>query len=112
MVNRSKQKGTTAESAVVAALIAQGWPHCERRALNGVHDRGDVAGIPGVMVEVKNAKTYNVAGWLKEVEVEKAHARADIGVCWFKRPGTTDPLRWGVLMTGEQFIQLLKAAGY
>lgn len=111
-MNRSKAKGTAGESAVVEALKAAGWPHAERRALSGTQDRGDVAGMAGVCIEVKNERTYDISGWLKEVEVEKANARAAIGACWFKRPGKGDPMDWGVVMTGAQFVDLLRAAGY
>lgn len=112
MVNRSKAKGTSAESAIAAALIAAGWPHAERRALQGNQDKGDIAGVPGVMIEAKATATYDIQGWLREVTTEKANAGADIGACWFKLRGKTDPLQWAVVMTGEQFADLLKRAGY
>jgi hypothetical protein len=56
MANRPKQKGTAAETAIVNALIEEGWVHAERRTLSGAADKGDVKlgdGIP-VMVEAKN----------------------------------------------------------
>lgn len=111
-MNPSKRKGTAGEVAIVATLVEQGWPHAERRALNGAHDKGDVSGIPGVMIEAKAEKSYDIAGWLKEVAAEKANAGADVGACWFKLRGKTDPMQWGVLMTGAQFVALLRAAGY
>lgn len=112
MTNRSKAKGTAAESAIVATLIEQGWPHAERRALHGTQDKGDVAGVIGVCIEAKAEKSYDISGWLKEVAVEKANARADVGACWFKLRGKTDPMQWAVVMTGAQFLDLLKEAGY
>lgn len=111
-MNPSKRKGTGAETAIVAALIEQGWPHAERRALHGNLDRGDVAGVARVMIEAKAEKSYDIAGWLREVATEQANAGAEVGACWFKLRGKTDPRAWGVLMTGAQFMTLLKAAGY
>lgn len=111
-MNRSKAKGTAGETAIVATLIEEGWPHAERRALKGNLDRGDVAGLPGVMIEAKAEKSYDISGWLKEVAVEKANDNAAVGACWFKIRGKTDPRQWGVVMTGAQFVELLKAAGY
>jgi hypothetical protein len=112
MVNRSKAKGTSAESAVVAALVDAGWIHAERRALAGTSDRGDIAGVIGVCIEVKNCGTVTIPAWLREVEVEKRNAGAEVGVCWHKVRGKGDALDWAVTMTGAQFVQLLKAAGY
>lgn len=111
-MNRSKAKGTAAESAVAATLVDAGWKHAERRALAGALDRGDIAGVPGVMIEVKNEREYTVPGWLREVEAEKANDGAEIGVCWFKLRTRTDPRDWAVVMTGQQFIDILKLLGY
>jgi hypothetical protein len=114
MANRPKQKGTAAETAIVNALIEEGWAHAERRTLAGAADKGDVKlgdGIP-VMVEAKNCSTVSLPAWLREVAAEKANAKADIGVVWFKLRGTTDPRKWAVAMTGEQFLEILRALGY
>lgn len=114
MVNPSKAKGTAAESQVVHYLKAAGWYHAERRALHGNVDKGDVAGIPGCVVEIKDHKvsSLNFGAYVDEANLEKANAKADVGVAWVKRRGKTDPGRWIVAMDGEQFVALLKAAGY
>ena len=67
----ARGKGTHAETQVVNYLIDHGWPHAERRALNGSRDRGDVAGIPGVVVEVKNAARQCLAEWIDEAVLEE-----------------------------------------
>lgn len=110
-MNRSKSKGTAWESAVVAYLKPL-WPHVERRALNGNADRGDVAGIPAVVIEAKNCKTQTFGAWLDEAEVEKANDGAVVGVVWAKRRGKTDPGAGFVVMSGAQFVALLREAGY
>ena len=112
MTNRPKIRGTAAESAVVHYLKGRGWPYAERRALSGGKDRGDVAGVAGVVIEVKDCKTLTFGPWLNEAETEKANDHAAVGAVWAKRRGTTDPGKWFVLMTGEQFTALLKEAGY
>ena len=114
MSNPSKAKGTAAESAVVLYLRSQGWIHTERRALNGCNDKGDIAGIPGVVVEVKDHKvsSQSFGAYVTEAETEKLNAGAEVGVAWVKRRGTTDPSKWLVAMTGQQFTELLKAAGW
>lgn len=108
MANRSKAKGTSAESAIVAYLRANGFPWAERRALAGIADKGDVGGIPGVVVEAKDCVRVELAKWLDEATVEKANAGAQVGFVWFKRRGTTDPGKWFVLMSGEQVVELIR----
>lgn len=81
MVNKSKAKGTTAENLVVGYFREHGFPHCERRALAGILDRGDIAGMPGLAVEVKwGSGTLKIASWLTETGIERLNANADHGV--------------------------------
>lgn len=107
-MSASKRKGTAAESAVVAYLRSQGFIQAERRALNGSADRGDVAGIPGVVVEVKNCARQEFAAWVREAELERDNDRASLGVVWSKRRGKSDPADWFVTMSGRQFAFLLR----
>lgn len=112
MSNPSKMRGTQWESALVAYLIAQGWPHCERRALNGSLDRGDIAGVAGVMIEAKNCKAITIPAWIDEAQAQKANSGAAVGIVWWKRRGKTDPGQGFVSMTGAQFVELLRLAGF
>ncbi len=112
MVNRSKAKGTSWESAIVDYLRTAGWPHVERRTLNGAADRGDIAGIPGVVIEAKSVKTITLGAFVDEAGKERANDQADIGVAWIKRRGKTSAEHGYVVMDGAQFAWLLKQAGY
>lgn len=112
MVNRPKARGTAAETAVVNCLQRAGWHATERRALSGALDKGDIAGIPLVCVEVKDCKSLTFGPWLKEALVERDNAHAEIGVVWAKRRGHLDPKDWFVVMDGDTLMRLLKAAGY
>jgi hypothetical protein len=109
-VNRNKTKGTAAESAVVGYLITHGFPDAERRALNGTQDRGDIAGVPGVCIEVKNQREFELAGWLDEALREGRMANAPVTVVWHKRRNKGHPGEWYVTMTGEQFVKLIADA--
>lgn len=111
-MSRSRAKGTSWESAVVDYLRTAGWPHAERRALNGAKDRGDVAGVAGVMIEAKSEVGIHLAAYMNEVEVEQANDNAAVGVAWIKRRGRGSAAHGYVVMTGEQFAALLRAAGY
>ena len=107
-MNRSKAKGTSAETAVVRFLRTIGFVQAERRTLNGILDRGDITGIPGVVIEVKNCARQELAAWVAEAERERDNDRANLGVVWHKRRGKTDPADWFVTMSGAQFAALLR----
>lgn len=111
-MSASRRKGTAWETAIVAALRDNGWPHAERRALAGAADKGDVAGIPGVVVEAKAAKAITLAAWADELAAEVTNAAADIGVLWVKRRGRTSPLDGYAVLAPTHLLALLRAAGY
>lgn len=111
-MSRSKAKGTRWESELVGYLRANGVPHAERRALAGTLDRGDIAGIPGVVIEAKSAARLDLAGWLAEAEQERANDHATHGIVWAKRTGKASAADGYVVMTGAALVQLLTEAGY
>jgi hypothetical protein len=85
MSTKSKAKGTAAEREVVRYL-QNWWPAAERRALSGNKDKGDVAGIPGVVVEVKAAAKQQMASWYRETWAEMENAGAVHCLLVVKRP--------------------------
>ena len=111
-MSAAKQRGTSWESEIVKFLQASGVPHAERRALAGSKDRGDIAGLPGVVIEAKSAARVTLSDWWKEAEEEKANDNAHVGVVWFKRRGKTSAAHGYVLMDGQTLVQLLREAGY
>lgn len=111
-MTRSGKIGTAWESKIVEALIEGGWPYVERRRLSGNKDRGDIAGIPGIVIEAKAAKTFTLAGWLDEAHTERDNDDADLGFVWFKRRGKASAADGFVLMDGHTVMMLLTAAGY
>lgn len=111
-MSASRARGTRWETAVATYLRERGWPHAERRALNGNQDRGDIAGVIDVVIECKSAARHEPGPWLDEAHKEQANGRAAVGVVWFKRRGKTNPGAGFVLMDGHTFTHLLKEAGY
>lgn len=110
----SRRKGPEWEANITRVLKASGWPHVERRVGNGIHDRGDINlgnGAP-VVIEAKNEKRINLAGYLREAHVERDNAHAEVGVAWIKRRGKGSALDGYVVMDGRTFVKLLKDAGY
>jgi hypothetical protein len=119
MTNRSKAIGTAWENAVVDYLRDHGGrPFCERRAQNGINDRGDITGLPAVVIEAKAAKSLSIGAWLKELDAEIANdlARskdyATTGALWIKTRGKTSAGDGYIVMRPDVWLKLLKEAGY
>lgn len=110
-MSRSRRLGTTWETAVVTWLRDY-WPNAERRALNGAKDRGDIAGIPLVVIECKNAKTITLAAWLDELAAEMANDTAEVGALWVKRRGKASAGDGYIVLHPTVLVRLLKGAGY
>lgn len=73
----AKERGTKTETAVVKYLVAEGWKTAERRATRGKLDAGDVAGIPGVCIEIKGDRSNALGKWRTETIVEARNAKAN-----------------------------------
>lgn len=100
-----KAKGRAAENAV-AEFMGRFWPGVERRRLNGVHDRGDIAGVPNTVIEVKSGSRIDLAGWLAEAEQERVNDGASFGVVVVKPKGVTDASRFYAVMRFDQWCRL------
>lgn len=111
-MNPSKTKGTAAESAVVSYLQEKGWKGAERRALQGVLDRGDISGVVGVCFEVKNQKAQDLSGWIAELAKEIVNAKAETGAVIHKKRGKSNVGDWYATMPMSIYVELLKKAGY
>lgn len=112
MANRNGRVGTAWESEIVRTLQADGWLYAERRRLSGKFDRGDISGIPGVVIEAKSARKFELSQWLDEANTERDNDHADLGLVWFKRRGKPSAGDGFVLMDGRTAMLLLHAAGY
>lgn len=85
-------RGRKAENDLAAWLRDNGWPDAQRAAA-AQHDRGDIAGLPGVCVEVKHCGDPMRALRDAQREVlEEAHGRLPVAVV--RLPGVTDPADW------------------
>jgi hypothetical protein len=111
-MNRNKAAGTRWESAIVEFLRDNGFPWAERRALAGALDKGDVTGIPGVVIEAKAHRQISLAEFLDEALTERDNAGAQIGAAWVKRKGKGSAGDGYVVMDGHTFALLLRAAGW
>ena len=110
MTSKSKTKGSAWERAIVDYLRTVGWPFAERRLAGSTKDRGDIAGLVGVVIEAKNTARLDLAGWIEEADLERANDGAWLGIVWHKRRGKASAADGYVTMTGAQFTALLAMA--
>lgn len=106
----AKAAGTRAETAVANYLRDRGFPHAERRARTGSKDQGDISGLLGGVVEVKDCARLELASWLAEAQAEQANAGAWWSCVWHKRRGKSSPADWYVTLRGDVFAALLAEA--
>lgn len=96
MTNRSKNKGTAGETAVVRVARANGFPLADRLTLGGArtgHDRGDVLLTVGLMAQVKagdaakSASWLTISGWLAETEQQRVNGGHDVALLVLQQRG-------------------------
>lgn len=78
------------------------WPDARRHGLNGSKDIGDInCGNPKLVVEVKANKNLDYPQYLRETEIERVNAGAEVGVCVIKPPGVGERKKhlWWMLMS-------------
>ena len=111
-MSRAKQKGTNAESAVVSYLQSRyPFAQIERRALQGSKDRGDITGLPGIVIEVKADKSYRINEWLKETEQERLNDNAKLGILVVKPKGigSANTNKWWAIVPFEVMVDLMES---
>ena len=120
MKTKPRDIGTSAETAAKRWLVDDGWPDCERRALAGNRDTGDltVCRTPLIVAEVKaghaadKASPKVIADWLEQTDTEAVHAGADLGVLIvarkYRNPRDWDAYMracdWVLLLTGDEVL--------
>jgi hypothetical protein len=111
MSNPSKNKGSRFEREIADYLRSLDI-QVDRTRVGWADDRGDIHGIPGVVIECKNHKTMDLAQWIRELDNEMHNADAGMGCVVHKRRGTTDASQHYATLRFGTFIQLLREAGY
>lgn len=106
-MSKSRAKGTSFESAVVTFLIEHGFPYAERRAMQGKNDRGDIAGVPGFVLECKATARIDLGEFVTETETERKNAGARYGATVIKRRGKSIGDAY-VAVPLSQFVELIR----
>jgi hypothetical protein len=85
--SKPKRAGAAYEAAVRDYLQAHGFPQCERPALWGRRDRGDLLGVDGFVVQVRNTNRIDLAGAVDDAKVQAGNNGSGWPVAIVKRKG-------------------------
>lgn len=85
MTTKSKAKGSQFERDVVEYLKKQGWKVSRAYGAGANKDVGDIYGLWRTVIECKNEKKIDLAGYMQELAVEMANAEALWGAAVVKR---------------------------
>lgn len=89
-------------------LRSHGWPEARRYLAGDGLQPGDVDGIPGVTLEIKDQQAHDLSGWLRQTEAE---ARGNLPVLVVKARGQADPGRWYAVLRLEDLASVLRDEG-
>lgn len=118
---RPKDIGTEFTTGVIRYLKDHGYPYAELRNQRGALDQGDITGLgPGLVIECKGghaaeaASDAQIVAWLRETEVERQNAKADVGVLVTKRKGygRANAGLWWAHMNAETLKTLMGQDAY
>lgn len=112
----AKAAGTRFERAVADYLKEHLDDRIDRRVKTGAKDRGDIGGVRTpfggrVVIECKDAARHDLAGWVKQAQVEAANDDAHVGIVVAKRRGHSNPGAQYVICTLDDILALLQPSG-
>lgn len=102
MSKSQRQKGKVGERAVAELARANGFPNAKRTG-DAQQVAGDIAGMPGLYVEVRRRETLNLPAWIREVETE--HPPNTLPLIAFRR--SQEPW-YGAVPLGDLFRVLAR----
>lgn len=116
MAHPNKLKGDRWERAARDYCLAEGFD-ADRTRAGYERDHGDIhlaatpAG-PQVILQAKNEARIDLASYVRDTEAQRVAAGAEHGAAVVKRRGVGDPGSSYVVMTLDDYLRLLRQAGY
>ena len=106
MTNASRARGTAWEVKVVDFLQSRGHREVYRMAPGGIHDAGDVGGLPDWAIEARDRAKISLAENCDDAVARAREKRCRYGIAFIKRRGrpVTDAY---VVMPAETWADLL-----
>ena len=106
MTNPSRARGTAWEGKVVDFLQSRGHREVYRMAPGGIHDAGDVGGLPDWAIEARDRAKISLAENCDDAVARAREKKCRYGIAFIKRRGrpVTDAY---VVMTAETWADVL-----
>ncbi|PBC38540.1 hypothetical protein CJ179_38745 [Rhodococcus sp. ACS1] len=118
MTNRMKAKGDRYERDLLVISRVNGFPDAARTKAGYERDAGDLhldprAGLgTGVIVQAKDVKTPNWTDWLEGLAEQRDEAKAEVAAITWKRSRPGKSPHHLAVMPYEEWLTLLRRAGY
>lgn len=112
MANANKAKGDRAEAAV-RDYVTEYFPESWRTRAGWDDDRGDIVldllgdKILTWAVQVKDVATPSWKEWFDGLSAQIRAGSHQGGVLWWKYRGKSHPKDWRVIMTGQEYMDLM-----
>jgi hypothetical protein len=108
--NSRKHRGYKSQKIVANYLVANGWPYAES---TGAGRSGtDVTGTIGIDWEVKARTGFNPSAAIKQLKDRHNGKDLPVAVLRLNGQGEATIGEWPVILRLEDFVNLLKEAGY
>lgn len=105
-----KHRGYKSQSIVADYLVKNGWPYAQS---TGAGRSGtDITGTIGIDWEVKARRDFNPGGAIKQLKERHNGKDLPVAVLRLNGQGEANIGEWPVLLRLEDFVNLLKSAGY
>jgi len=105
-----KHRGYKSQKIVADYLVTHGWPYAQS---TGAGRSGtDITGTIGIDWEVKARKDFNPSGAIKQLKERSNGEDLPVAVLRLNGQGEANIGEWPVLLRLEDFVKLLKSAGY
>jgi hypothetical protein len=105
-----KHRGYKSQKIVADYLVENGWPYAES---TGAGRSGtDVTGTIGIDWEVKARTGFNPSAAIKQLKDRHNGKDLPVAVLRLNGQGEVSIGEWPVILRLEDFVQLLKEAGY
>lgn len=105
-----KYRGYSSQKIVADYLVANGWPYAQS---TGAGRSGtDITGTIGIDWEVKARREFNPSGAVKQLKERSNGIDLPVAVLRLNGQGPANVGEWPVVLRLEDFIRLLKSAGY
>lgn len=104
-----KHRGLASQRIVAEYLRTRGWPYAEPTGAG--RSGSDVIGVLDIDVEVKARRGFDPSSAMKQ-QAERADGRLPFAVLRLDGQGEAAIGAWPVIIRLDQFVQLLREAGY